>query len=286
MAVEDDLFGIEATASWTLTAARATAMLTPSLFVPLGEPAALREVARATTEIDSEQLVPHIPTDAAQLEEAHLPQFLRTLESVGDRRLAFTFAGRDKPLQKQTRLAGLRQLLAARPGSWILGVDALVGTDAVAHGAGWAGVGASSSRRWPDRPGENRFPLRSTDGLPGLFVRDLLEFRSPGTYADWYADSPSPFCRTCNRQLDRFDATDTERQAIVKHNLHAIRDFALELVAEPLADRQAWLARQRAEALHRHQQLTREAASTADRTLQNLCSLDRRGTDQRARQHL
>jgi hypothetical protein len=163
----------------------------------------------------------------------------------------------------------------ARPASWILGVDALVGTDCVAHGAGLAAVGSSSARRWPDRPGDKGGGVNAAGYLPGLFLVDLLEFRSPMIYADWYANAPSPSCRRCDRALDLFEPTDSDKEAIITHNLHEISDLAADLLARDPAERPGWLNRLRVESFEAHRRLNGMGAEVAaDKTLLHLCSMD------------
>lgn len=257
-----------------LSSSGAAAVLTPSRF--LGTDRASRQsLLRATETVTVDGLVSFLPLDAAVLVGKGLVELIEDLKNTDRRQLAFVFASSDRPLENYRKLVGLRKLLAEFPGSWVLGVDALVGTDCLAHGAGLVAVGASSGRRWPKRPGDPGGGPLAAGYLPGLFLMDLFEFRSPMIYADWYANERSPMCRSCQRALDLFEPTDPDKEAIIAHNLHQISDLADSLLAHDLADQAGWLNRLRVQCFETHQQLTGTgAAVAADPTLLHLCSMD------------
>lgn len=264
---------------WTKSELRrsgATAVLTPTYLVKAGDRAALQSVLRATTgAADIAGLVTLVAIDAQALTTKNVDAFIEDLSGTPDRQLAFLFADKSTPMAKYDRVKGMRKVLKAFPGSWILGVDALVATDALAHGAGWAAVGASSSRRWPRRPGDVGGAPLAEGFLPGTFLRPLLAFRSPAIYADWYANSISPRCDTCDRNLDLFDSTPADKSLIIAHNLHSIADFVGELLDQPADQRARWLDQERVGAFLRHAQINSVAKKVeADMTLRALCELD------------
>ena len=258
-----------------LYSSKADAVLTPSHFVTCANWAALDAVLVASSTISVPELVTLIATDAAMLGSRYVSRFLTALHSTPRRRFAFIFAAKKTPLQNRDRLGGLRDLLGEFPGSWIVGVDALVASDALAHGAGLVAVGTSSGHRWPRRPGDKSGPPPARNFLPGLFLRELLEFRSSDFYADWYADSPSPWCKVCERRLDMFDPIDTDKRQIIEHNMHTIHRFSADLLCVDAADRPAWLREVRLAALDAHGDLTsQETPVQADKTLRYLCEMD------------
>lgn len=259
-----------------LVTSKASAVLTPSFFIKLGDRPALRAMLDATsTAATIPGLITFVGIDARVLTSTRIGDFLTDLAATPARRFAFLFGDKDKPLAHYDRLQGLRKLLKKFPGSWILGVDALVATDAVAHGAGWVAVGASSGRRWPRRPDDKGGTPLAEGFLPGTFLRSILEFRSPAVYADWFANARSPRCDQCGRNLDSFEPTSSDKARIIAHNLHAISDFAGEVIAQPESARAAWLNQERVEALLRHAALTSMAKPIeADSTLRYLCEID------------
>lgn len=250
-------------------------VIAPTGFIRLGEintfAAVLADLGRAS----HPRLLPFVATDAQVLTPRYLPEFLEVVGGSKLQHLIFLFAQKGKPLASYARLSGVRTLLSCFPGIGLVGVDVLVGTDAIAHGAGWVAVGASSSRRWPRRPGDDGGGPLAAGFLPGSFLRELLEMRSPAIYSDWYANSRSPMCRICNRSFDSYMPTPLDKACIIQHNMHAIRDFATEMTVQPVAERAAWLDRQRVQALVRHTRLTSTGALVdADLTLRRLCELD------------
>jgi hypothetical protein len=269
------LFDLDVWAESALQASGARQVLAPAGFVRLGDWASLAAVLTETARANHPCLVTFVATDADALTPRYLPEFLCALEQTPRRRLAFLFAHEAKPLASYQRLSGLRKLLSRFPGNEILGVDVLAGTDALAHGASWVGVGASSSRRWPQRPSDSGGGPLAAGYLPGTFLRELLEMRSPAIYMDWYANSRSPLCRTCGRPLDSYRPTTPDKALIIAHNMHAIYDFALDLTTVAAVDQATWLNEERLRALIHHTQLTSTGAVVdADLTLRRLCELD------------
>jgi hypothetical protein len=109
-----------------------------------------------------------------------------------------------------------------------------------------------------------------------LFLRELWEHRSPGIYADWYANSPSPICRACGgRALDAFDNDEADKQAVLRHNLHAWLAVADELGTKNAAEQHRWLADEWSAALAAHLSLRPALGNIeADRVLRQLVELD------------
>lgn len=273
--VSSQLIDLDTWADCTVGNSGAQHVLAPTGFVRLGDGASLAAVLAELDQTSHPGLVRFVATDAETLTPRYLPDFLQVIDQSLHRPLAFLFADNKTPLANYARLSGLRTLLSRFPGSLIHGVDALVGSDAIAHSAAWVGIGASSGRRWPQRPGDNGGGPLAAGYLPGTFLRELLEMRSPAIYADWYANSRSPMCVTCRRPLDSYRPTASDKALIITHNVHAIHDFVLELTAHPSADQAAWLNGERIQALMRHTKLTSTGALVdADLTLRRLCELD------------
>ena len=145
--------------------------LTPSLFVRDGDWAALAAVLRVGREATRPDVMTLVATDAAMLGPQRRPRFVQILDADrGGRPLAFVFAAARNPLGMSERIGGLRALLRAFPGSLILGMDVLAGTDVIIHG-GAAAIGVISSMRRPTRPADpSRGPLARV-GYPGCSCR-------------------------------------------------------------------------------------------------------------------
>lgn len=253
----------------------ANAVLVPAYMVKAGDQASLSSLLETTATCATPELIDFVPTEAQALSRRHIAAFVDVLKRYPGRQRAFLFADRQEPLAKFDRIEGLRRLLAAFPDSLIVGVDALVGIDALAHGASWVGVGASSSRRWPKRPGDSGGGPLADGYLPGTWLRELLEMRSPSFYADWYANAPSPTCRRCDGPLDLFEPTWADKTAIIEHNLHGIRDFGQDMLEQPPVSRIEWLKRTRLRALQAHAELHAVMKKVeADRLLRRMCEVD------------
>lgn len=274
-AISDTLLDLDAWTDVTLEASGAQRLLAPGLFVALDDHASLREQLRLFAAADHPGLVPFVATDAEVLRAKHLPDFIGVLQASSLDRFAFLFAYKKHPLAHYDRLHGLRQLLAAFPGCTLVGADVPAGTDAIVHGASWVGIGASSSRRMERRPGDGGGGAFSADYLPGAWMRELMEMRSPSIYADWYANSVTPTCPRCRRPLESYQPTPQDKTLLIAHNLHGITDFAAEIFAVAESERAGWLDNERVEAFLRHGRLTPAGAKiNADETLRRLCELD------------
>lgn len=274
-AISDTLLDLDLWTETELKASGAQRILGPGLFLALGDHASLREQLRLFAAADHPSLVPYIATDADTLRAKHLPDFINVLQTSSLEQFAFLFAHKSQPLAQYDRLQGLRRLLTAFPGSALLGADVPAGTDAMAHGAGWVGVGASSSRRMERRPGDPGGGSFSADYLPGTWLRELMELRSPSIYADWYANSATPTCPRCQRPLESYQPTSQDKTLLIAHNLHGITDFATEILGVSESERASWLDHERVEAFLRHGRLTSIGAKiNTDRTLRQLCELD------------
>ena len=263
--------------SWasSLLGAGATAVLTPSKFVRAGNWAALRAVVAAGEETALPRVLTLVATDAAMLDSPCLPAFTRAL-SAASRPIALVFAAKNGPLARRGRAAALRKIMAVTPACLLLGVEPIAAADAFAYGASAAAIGVSGGLRRPRRPGDRGGGPDARDFVPGLFLRDLWEHRSPGTYADWYANSPSPTCRACGgRALDEFGSDNADKEAVLHHNVHAWLGVHSELSNVDPVSRHLMLVEERSDALAAH--LTLRPAHVkveADPVLRQLVELD------------
>jgi hypothetical protein len=112
--------------------------------------------------------------------------------------------------------------------------------------------------------------------MPGLFLRQLWENRSSGTYADWFANSPSPTCADCGgRALDRFTAEDDDKRQVLRHNVHSWLAVHSEIRRRRPDAACEWLRAERCRGFTAHAALRPVPASLkADKLLRVLCELD------------
>src|SRR5258708_3126253 len=214
-------------ATWATTYRRATsadAVCPPSLFTPAGDWDALRALCNELGEgLESEATtIGLVATDASVLDPGTITRFLTELQPLRHLRLGFLFAGRREALANSLRLAALRAVLEPHRGAWLLGVDGLIASDALAAGAGLVGVGVRSGMRWPASPGNPSNTPFARGYVPGRFHRDLLTYRSPVVLAHWYIDSVPSACIVCGRPPTRYNPSQEGDNEILAHNVHAV----------------------------------------------------------------
>ena len=253
----------------------ADGVMTPSAFVADGDWPALKAVLAASAEATDPRVCTLVATDAAMLAAGRLQRFVELVaEQRGGRPLAFAFAAREAPLASVDRIAGLRMLLRAFPGSLVLAAEALAGTDVLACD-GAAAIGLTSSLRRPSRPFDGGGPA-AKGWIPGMFLRELWETRSPAVYEDWYRNRRAPTCIACGgRAADSFTDHPADKHAVLLHNVHAWLDVLTEMCARDGGSRRSWLAADRLRGLEAHIDLPAARSSVeADKLLRALCELD------------
>jgi hypothetical protein len=217
-----------------------------------------------------------VATDAAMLTTGRLQRLVELVdEQRGGRPLAFAFAARATPLASVDRMAGLRMLLRAFPGSLVLATEALAGTDVIAYN-GSAAIGLTSSLRRPSRPFDGGGGPLATGWIPGMFLQELWETRSPAVYEDWYGNRQAPTCIACGgRAADSFTDHPADKDAVLLHNVHAWLDVLTEMFGRDGDGRRSWLAADRLRGLEAHVDLPAARSSVqADKLLRALCELD------------
>jgi hypothetical protein len=252
----------------------ASDVLSPSKFVSASDWPALKAVLTMGDSVDLPGFVTLVATDAAMLDESNFHKFLASL-CEARRPLAVVFAASRAPLSVKRRMKSVRKLVDTLPSALLLGVDALAGLDTVARG-GAAAIGVTGGLRRPRRPTDTGGGGFAAGGLPGLLLRDLWEQRSPQTYADWYANKPSPRCDLCGgRASDVFGNSNEEKHQILLHNLHTWMRVFSEMRDLETAARIAWLSEGRRNGLIAHASLRpAQVAREADPLLQQLVALD------------
>lgn len=272
---EDALFVVSADEQiGSLLGGGADAALTPSGFVRAGDWPTLKAVLVAGAQVRDPRVATLVATDAAMLDPARLATFLdRLAEQRPGRALAFVFASTSMHLGGRGRMAGLRELLGAFPGSLIVGTEVLAATDVVVHG-GAAAIGLLASHRRPRPPGGKGGGPQAAGFIPGMFLRELWETRSPSIYVDWYRNRPAPFCEPCGRGPERFTTDQADKDAVLLHNVHAWLDVLTDLDRAGEHAR-TMLSTERWEAWDAHRDLGRPGTPVkVDELLLALCKLE------------
>ena len=132
--------------------------------------------------------------------------------------------------------------------------------------------------RWPAAPGHESNTGFARQGIPGRFHLDLLTYRNPLTYADWYMNSIATSCGVCGRPPDRYVPTAEGNNEIHEHNVHAVAAWCDDLLAVDEYKRPDWLRRERLEAGDRYHDLNRSRCKVeVDATLEALIKRDNPG---------
>jgi hypothetical protein len=259
--------------SWHAQGADVT--LQPSGMIGVDRWDVFAAVRTAASQVLRPDVLRFFPLDAAMLDNGRAARLAREL-LVTAGPAALLFADADQAMAREGRAANLRWLLAEVPELAVLATEPLMALDVAAH-EGAASIGIRSGLRRPERPQDRGKKRPMAAGwLPGLFLRDLLELRSPNTYADWYITQPSPTCGTCGRPLDLFSTTTADKERILLHTLHTWLDLADDMRRRNgPARQQAFLANERLLALDRHVQLHPFAPKhEVDVLLRRLAELD------------
>lgn len=263
--------------SWAspLLRAGASVVLTPSKFVRLADWRSLRAVIAAGDSATLPEVVTLVATDAAMLDRSYLPRFIREL-SRAERSVALIFAAKSKPLAHWGRPAGLRQVVSAIENCNLLAVEPVTAADVLSFGASAAAIGMTGGLRRPRCPGDPKGGPDAHSFTPGLFLRDLWEHRSSGTYGDWFANSPSPTCHACGgRALDVFGSDEADKKAVLRHNVHAWLGVHADLRGQDCITQRRILGDERAAALAAHLSLRPASGHLeADPVLRQLVELD------------
>lgn len=272
---DDGLFPMPVEAAvGSLLDAGADVALGPSGFVRAGDFRALAAVLRMGMSLQHLSCLPYVPTSMEMLDGGMFGTFSSTLSVLAPgRALALQFAGPRRGLATGDRLRNLRLLLPKHPGSLVLGLDAVVGFDVTTRGHAGA-VGATGTLRQPQVPGRARAGF-ATGFIPGVFLRELWETRSPAHYADWYANRRTqPVCQACGpRSLDSFEAY--EGALILQHNVHSWLGVLADFADRPPAVARRTLTEERLDAVMRHLELRGPVAvDEIDPLLYKACKLD------------
>jgi len=240
-------------------------VLSPSLTIRPNDFDAVTATLAACDVVMSEHFLPTIVVPHSMLGGFSGERLCKILRAFG-RAVALIAVGESRVLQTADRLSHIRQLVREGLVSHLLSIDAVLASDALASGAAGASIGLTSSLRIPRAP---RVSGPHSQGFyPGVFIRSLLEIRSPSVVADWFAGSSSaPSCQSCG-SLAMIDLSLPEARAkIIAHNVHALADFAAECAGVPDAFLKEWVSQERLRALTAHPTGTSSQANLALRLL-------------------
>ncbi|GAA3604244.1 hypothetical protein GCM10022419_106120 [Nonomuraea rosea] len=230
--------------------------ITPTRYIKAGDPAALKAVVKAAGALQRDDVVVTLPVSIGWLRPEARVTLVAAIRAI-EHPVALILGGQRDPLQQFAAAPQqLRQLLADVPGTGLWRTD-LAGFDALAHGAGFAGIGAGGSLRHLVPAGERTETSGGGANYPAVLIPELLRFSSAKFIADSYANATPPRC-TCSRcqgrALDDFlGLTNPVKAAAHAHNSATWNAWLPDLLEQPtLADRQIWWRARCKQAVNAH----------------------------------
>lgn len=238
------------------TAARASAVLTPTGYIRAEDSGALKAAVNAVLALDDPRLVLTVPIDVMWLSDETLPQLIRWLSKVPNPK-AVILGGQKDPLGRfKQAVPNLCTLMREVPSAGLLRTD-LAAFGAMAQGADFTAFGASSSLRHtvpPDEPAE-RSPFNAKS--PHVLFPELMRFFLGSTIASKFAAKPAPVCQCAacgGRPLDAYpDRTNPRTGMASAHNVAVLMEWQRTLSAiEPGPAQALWWKQRCQEALARY----------------------------------
>ncbi|MEV0307180.1 hypothetical protein [Nonomuraea fuscirosea] len=230
--------------------------VTPTRYIKAGNPAALKAVVKAAKALQRDDVVVTLPVSIVWLRPETRAALVAAIRAI-NHPVALILGGQYDPLQQFAAAPQqLRELLADVPGTGLWRTD-LAGFDALAHGAGFVGIGAGGSLRHLVPAGERAETSGGGPNYPSVLIPELLRFSSAKFVADLYAntDPPRCACSQCEgRPLDDFlGLTNPVKAAAHAHNSATWNAWLPELLEQPtLADRQIWWRARCRQAVNAH----------------------------------
>ncbi|GAA4584822.1 hypothetical protein GCM10023194_25700 [Planotetraspora phitsanulokensis] len=217
--------------------------ITPTRYVKAADIASLKAIMKKVNTLGRDDVIVTLPVSISWLRPETQSALIAVLGAI-KHPVALILGGQYDPL-KQFAAAPqhLRELLAKVPGTGLWRTD-LAGFDALAHGAGFAAIGAGGSVRHLVPAGERAQTSRSGPNYPAVLVPDLLRFSTAEFLATSYANAAPPRCHCpqCGGYLDSFfGLTDAVKAAAHAHNTATWNAWLPDLLDQPaLPDRQRW----------------------------------------------
>ncbi|MCK2241840.1 MULTISPECIES: hypothetical protein [unclassified Crossiella] len=225
--------------------AGATAAMTPTGYLPAGQPAPLKAAARLVERLDRDDFLFSVPIAVAWLSHDHFPQLLAILKRLTVPK-AIMLGGQYDPMdRKKGVVANLRRLVAEAGHVAVFRTD-LTAFDAMSHGAFAASIGTGGSLRHVVPFGQ--IPLagkgKEKDRSPSVLFPELMSFHKGNLLAERFANLETPpacWCGSCHgRKLDTFlDKPDS--LAAHAHGVHIWNEWGAEMRAQRvLGERAEW----------------------------------------------
>lgn len=221
----------------------ATFAVTPTRYVKAADAASLKAIMKQVNTLARDDVIVTLPVSIGWLRPEHRDQLIAVIRAI-DHPVALVLGGQYDPLtQFAAAPQHLRGLLADVPGTGLWRTD-LAGFDALAHGGGFAAIGAGGSVRHLVPADERAQTSAPGPHYPAVLVPDLLRFSTAKFLADSFANTTPARCNCdrCGGYLESFfGLTNAVKAAAHAHNTAAWSSWLPDLLNQPtLADRQRW----------------------------------------------
>ena len=212
----------------------ATVGLTPTGFIPAGEPDTLRAVVReAEILCDRPGIMLTVPLDVAWFNRTYAEQATALLLE-SSLPLALILGGQFNPVEQATKIIpNLRSFFRLLPGASLFRTD-LIGFDALAHKAFAVSVGSGGSLRHTVDPRDKRRSFDPRDPSPSVLFADLAEWKRGSTIQKVFGGQRAPLCSCAacgGRRLNTFSDRD-DSVAARRHGVAVWSEWARLMLAE------------------------------------------------------
>jgi hypothetical protein len=214
----------------------------PAGYVEADDAEALKTVRDAVVAITRDDIVAVIAVDVTWLRNNKIDQLIAILRTI-PHPIALALGEQFNPTDSYVSvLPNLRRLYREAPHVGLWRTDQVNALDAMAHGALFAGIGASGGLRHLV-PAQEKPQFGSKK--PSVFVPELMAYFSADKLSRLWAnaDPMACSCQICRgRPLDRFDSEEqTAKQEAAMHNLACWVKWWDELRAVQVDQQPRWL---------------------------------------------
>jgi hypothetical protein len=201
-----------------------TYALTPTGYLTVIDPDALRAVIQQANAIDTDRLIVTIPIESGWLKSTHRQQLIAILN--GSRHpLLVSLGANGEPLDSIDKAEGLVSLVTQVENISFTRADHLVGMEVLARSSGSVAFGTIPSRRRTTPPGQSGFASDKTERRPHVYYPTLHRFIRGWFAGQLFANTPPPPCGgvCCDGQaLDEFRDTPEDHVAAMNHNMTSL----------------------------------------------------------------
>ena len=199
-------------------------VLTPTGYLSILEPGALRAVLQQANQIDTDRLIVTIPLDSGWLKATYREQLIAILN--GSRHPLLISLGADgEPLGSNDKSEGLVSLLTSVENASFTRADHLVGMEVLGRSNGSVAFGTIPSRRRTTPPGKTGFSSDKTEKRPHAYYPTLHRFIRGKIARQLFANTTPPPCdNPCceGRPLEAFVDSTNDHVAAMNHSMAAL----------------------------------------------------------------